>query len=66
MEKINGIIVSGKVYVAYPSPSGNCIGCTFSRDSVRIAFLETDVCDPCKNKYIFRYSPELTDKINKI
>lgn len=62
MEKINGIIVSGKVYVAYPSPRGNCIGCVFSC-GVRTAFLETDVCDPCKNKYIFRFSPELTDKL---
>lgn len=66
MEKINGIIKDGRVYVA--SQDGrdcySCNGCDlYSLYGDCVYF---DLCFQLGRLNIFRYSPELTEKLNKI
>lgn len=64
MEKINGIIISGKVYeIVETGTLITCKECAFQKRC-----REIDV--PCADKFltgnrtaIYRYSPELTDKL---
>lgn len=69
MEKINGIIINGKIYEAVKFKAhehSGCRNCCF--------YIEHGCSAPkllCRvfeggttNKYIFRYSPELTERIN--
>lgn len=70
MEKINGIIVDGKVYVADPEYS-HCKDCTIggfcNKIEVKYGFpMCTILGATASNDFGFRYFPELTDKINKI
>lgn len=59
MEKINGIIYNGKVYKAVKGKG--CKECAFNP----IVTACRDFCDWCKRlDCAFRYSQELTDKIN--
>lgn len=60
MEKINGIIIEGKVYKAIQEQAkGSCLGCDF--------FPKRPNCGIngfCRKLHcIFRFSPELTDKL---
>ena len=59
MEKLNAIVLAGKVYEA--KLSGSCEGCHFNKGN-------TDNCwlfQLCGNLgCIFRYSQSLTDKLN--
>lgn len=71
MEKINGIIIAGKVYTAEEQYIQICCECdlynqcmSFSGDKLHDSLLS--LCLACGKENIFRYSPELTDKINKI
>lgn len=65
MEKINGIIIDGKIYKAV---LGECKGCDL-QEQCKENDLFNDLCNffegyNPKITLIFRYSPELTDKIN--
>ncbi len=59
MEKINGMILDGKIYEAIKGECGK--QCSFYNDGylcqIFREFCKTEDC-------YFRYSPELTDKIN--
>lgn len=67
MEKINGIIVSGKVYkIVETGTMLTCRECAFHG---RCGNIDA----PCADKFmtgnrtaIYHYSPELTDKLNEI
>ena len=65
MEKINGIIISGKVYKAV---KGDCKDCDLYEQCKEDA-LFNNLCnyfegyEICKAK-IFRYSPSLTERLN--
>lgn len=65
MKKINGIIVNGRVYVATQGGKdySYCEGCDFYTKDDCIYY---DICSKLGRLNIFRYSQELTDKINKI
>lgn len=62
MEKINGIIIEGKIFVATGTNNSSCLMCDL---------IEEDSSCPCRNYcfYIggyyncFRYSPELTERL---
>lgn len=63
MKKINGIIADGKIYAAEETDEHSCLKCDL---------IEEDGGCPCRDycfnlgrNNIFRYSPELTDKLNK-
>lgn len=69
MEKINGIIINGKIYEAVKFKAhehSGCRNCCF--------YIEHGCSAPkllCRvfeggttNNYIFRYSPELTERLN--
>lgn len=63
--KLNGICIGGKFYEAIPKDSKHCSDCDLF-DNCDVLF--TDVCDIFSEdmvEKIFRYSQELTDKINK-
>lgn len=61
MEKINGIVIDGKFYEAVAEK--DCKDCAFDDD----VLMCRRVCDLCYEwDCAFRYSPELTDKINKL
>lgn len=62
MEKINGIIIEGKVYEAVKD--GICKDCAF--DSGPLShYCPHLVAGLCEEHYcIFRYSPELTERLN--
>lgn len=59
MEKINGIIVDGRFYQAIAATT--CEQCAFDNDKLNCD-LFSDFCN--YHDCAFRYSPELTDKIN--
>lgn len=61
MEKINGIVIDGKFYEAVAEK--DCKDCAFD-DDVLTCRMVCDLC--CEWDCAFRYSPELTDKINKL
>lgn len=68
MEKINGIIVDGKVYVADPEYS-HCKDCTIggfcNKIEVKYGFpMCTILGATASNDFGFRYFPELTEKLN--
>ena len=65
MEKINGIIKDGKVYVALQDGKDcfSCQGCDLYSEG---GCIYSSLCFYLGRCNIFRYSPELTEKINKI
>lgn len=65
MKKINGIIKDGKVYVALQDGNDcfSCQGCDLYSKGNCIYY---NLCSYLGRCNIFRYSPELTEKINKI
>lgn len=65
MEKINGIIIEGKVYKAV---RGECKDCDL-QEQCADKDLFNDLCNYFEeykigNVRIFRYSPELTERLN--
>lgn len=65
MEKINGIIISGKVYEAV---RGECKDCDLQEQCER-KDLFNDLCNYFEdykigNAHIFRFSPSLTERLN--
>lgn len=65
MEKINGIIISGKVYGAV---RGECKDCDL-QEQCKDSNLFNDLCNYFEeykigNAHIFRYSPSLTERLN--
>lgn len=66
MEKINGICIDGKFYEAILLDEDSCKGCVFQEEEFGCikahchSFKPTDFGDA---KHIFRYSPELTDRL---
>lgn len=69
MEKINGIILNGKIYEAIKFKAhehSGCHDCCFyiehgcSAPKLLCRVFEGDTT----NKYIFRYSPSLTERLN--
>lgn len=69
MEKINGIIIDGKVYEAVPKGSYHCSDCDLYKQCKRYSHVLTDACTNLmfvfEENIIFRYSQPLTDKINE-
>lgn len=65
MEKINGIIKDGKVYVALQDGKDcfSCQGCGLYSEG---GCIYSSLCFYLGRCNIFRYSPELTEKLNKI
>lgn len=70
MEKLNGIIVNGRVYEIRDRKGWNCSPCScdlygycIKQDNI---FNNNAPCLLSQDTIGFRYSPELTDKINKI
>ena len=67
MEKINGIIISGKVYevVRYDGISP-CMDCALTHecDKLEEAHKSTQFCGDYLEGCIFRYSPSLTERMN--
>lgn len=59
--EINGIIIMGKVYELLPEDRvQSCDGCSL------YGVKSCNMNDYCTEKHcIFRYSPELTDKLNR-
>lgn len=57
MEKINGIIKSGKVYIPEHIFGQDCDECALDRESCRA------ICTGFGVDVIFRYSPELTERL---
>lgn len=64
MEKINGIIYDGKVYVAAEDDKQSCLKCDLIEDDGKCAHHR--FCIRLGAANIFRYSQELTDKIRRI
>lgn len=60
MEKINGIIVGMKVYEIV---DGRCADCSLNQDCHSNESL-WDFCNIVAENKIFRFSPELTDRLN--
>lgn len=59
MNELNGIILNGKVYEA--GGDGPCSECAFDKDVKMCDY----ICDLCREFHcIFRFSKELTDKLN--
>lgn len=66
MEKINGIIMSGKVYeVVKYNGSSPCMDCALTHECDRLeeAHKSTQFCGDYLGGCIFRYSPELTERL---
>lgn len=69
MEKINGFIISGKVYVADPIYS-RCSKCELQGKCKKdyVDNLRTQMCNylgaGTDNDFGFRYSPSLTERLN--
>lgn len=59
MEKINGIIISGKVYIPEHIFGRDCDECALDRAKCRA------ICTGFGIDATFRYSPELTNILNK-
>ena len=64
LEKNNGICIDGKFYVATKPEKSSCLECNILMDDG--SCLCRDYCFYLGRCNIFRYSPELTEKINKI
>ncbi len=70
MEKINGICINGKFYKAEEQDLQICCECDLydqcmSFSGVKLHDSLLLLCQACGDENIFRYSQELTDKINK-
>lgn len=68
MEKINGIIIEGKVYKAEEQDIRICCECDLysqcmSFSDCRLHDSLLSLCLACGKENIFRFSPELTDKL---
>ncbi len=58
MEKINGIVLSGKVYIPEHIFGQDCDECALDRENCRA------ICTGFGVDAIFRYSPSLTERLN--
>ena len=68
MEKLNGIILNGKVYEAVLDDTDSCEECVFVDREIgccRKSYCTSFIPSYGKSPYIFRYSQSLTDKLNK-
>ena len=64
MEKLNAIVIDGKVYELVESKEANpCIDCALVEECLLCAII--DFCIQQGNSKHFRYSQSLTDKLNK-
>lgn len=63
MEKINGIIYDGKVFVTTKDANRSCLKCDLIEEDGRCVCPK--FCAQLGVETIFRYSQELTDKINE-
>lgn len=63
MKKINGIIADGKIYAAEETNEHSCLKCDLIEEDGKCAHHR--FCIRLGVDNIFRYSPELTDKLNK-
>lgn len=66
MEKINGIIISGKVYeVANSGKTSPCMQCVLHNECDKFDYEHhtKDFCIKNLGDLHFRFSPELTDKL---
>lgn len=61
MEKINGIIIDGKAYEAKETDGQSCLKCDLIEEDGGCHC--RDYCFNLGRCNIFRYSPELTDKL---
>lgn len=58
MEKINGIIIDGKVFISEHKFGQDCDGCALGSANCRA------ICTGFGVDTIFRYSPSLTKRLN--
>lgn len=63
MNKINGIIIEGKVYVAEKAKSITCLQCDLVEEDG--GCVAPEQCFRLGSRNIFRYSQELTDKLKQ-
>lgn len=63
MKRINGIIADGKIYAAEETDEHSCLKCDLIEEDSKCA--HSRFCIRLGADNIFRYSPELTDKLNK-
>lgn len=64
MEKINAIIIDGKVYEIVETDELSCNGCVLSGKCKDIYLPCADYLLPKGRMAIYRFSQELTDKLN--
>lgn len=67
MEKINGICMDGKFYEAILPETDSCKGCAFQEEEFGCVKAHCHSFKPSNfgdAKHIFRYSPELTERLN--
>ena len=68
MEKLNAIVIDGKVYEAVLDDTDSCEECVFVDSEIgccRKSHCTSFMLSPYgKSPYIFRYSQSLTDKLN--
>jgi len=62
MEKINGIIIEGKVFVAEKDANCSCLKCDLIEEDGKCA--HPQFCNRLGVDNIFRYSPEMTERLN--
>lgn len=67
MNNLNGLIINGKVYTL---SEGGCLKCDFFRNSLLGSCHVKEICTTmpypnAEKDNCFRYSQELTDKLNK-
>lgn len=70
MEEINGIIISGKVYKAEEQDIQVCCECDLYHQCMSFSGVKLHdslllLCQAFGKENIFRYSPELTEKLIK-
>lgn len=66
MEKINGIIIEGKVYIPVECDKDSpCDECDLSEKCSKLSPNVDDACCELIDRFhIFRYSPSLTERLN--
>lgn len=62
MEKINGIILDGKIYIATEDSKDYCLGCDIVADE-NMNCPCMDYCRSIGYCNVFRYSPGLTERL---
>lgn len=64
---MNGIIIDGKVYEVVPYSLNDCHKCELKKECDRVtgSYCLADKLFGNKDMRIFRFSQELTDKLNK-